>query len=181
MIFIFAACTKAKQEKQTLLFNCDSLIDHHAKQLSQTKARLTKSTSLRDAPLLTGTDIHQVQWEKELEAFKLVSIINKPVYRTAYDIEVVRDPKSNLIVKTWKAKGDEPVRLMKIYFLDKPGALKKWEAVVEKGNFVFRSQQKLEMEFGLLGNSQLERFTVSGFQKFFWGNPNTFTLQGLVK
>lgn len=181
LLFLTTACTKAKQEKQTLQFNSDSLLDYHSKQLSQSGATLTKSTSLRDAPLLPGVVAQSVKWEKELEPFRTISMINKPVYRNAYNIQIGRDPKSNLMVKTWTAKGDEPIRIMKIYYLNKSASLKRLEAVIEKGNFVFRSQQKFEMEFGLLGNSQLERFAISGFQNFFWGGSHTFTLQGSVE
>ena len=179
--FLILACSQAKQEKQVLQFNLDSLLDFHARQLSKTGARLNKSTSLKDTvKFLTGA-IQTVSWEKELEPFRMISAINKPIYRNAYTVTVERDPKSNLMVKSWKAKANEPVRLVKLYFLNNLSTLRKLETVVEKRNFIVSSRQKLEMDFNLFGNSQLERFAISGSQKFFWDNPQPFSLTAIVE
>ncbi len=181
LVFLLA-CRDPGQKLPAQQINFDSLINRQVQILSNQSSSLIKRTSVGQTTVETSLANQQVQWKKELEPFRIISLINKPVYRDSYESSVEPDPRSNLIIKSWVARGDEPLRTIRIFYLDHISQIKKIEARLEETNFVFTSYQDIQLDFTVLGGSpQLERYKISGMQKYFMGNLRGFSLEGIVQ
>jgi hypothetical protein len=142
------------------------------------KPRRLQSGSVQEIELKA----EQVNWKKELEPFRALSIINKPIYRAAYTISISRDLKSNLTIKAWTTTQDIPLKALRIYYLNTPDQIRKLEASIQDENFVFTSHRNVQLDFSVLGRPvQLQHYQISGSQKFFWGDQHSFTLEGLIQ
>jgi hypothetical protein len=150
--------------------------------LSHEDGILRKFTTVGNSPktevILNKKD---VSWNRELAPFSSLNLINKPVYRGRYKVSTFQDPKSNLKIKCWEAKGGEPIRRLKIYYLDNPAQIKRVEAMVESNSPIFSTNKVIEMEFSILGGGGiLESYRLSGSQRFFNGTRELFLLESFI-
>jgi len=174
------ACKAPDQERITLQFNCDGLIDSQIKWLAH-NASVKKFTTVGNFNEATEMSQNQVDWKTELELFRALANINKPIYRNTYSISVAPDPKSNLTIKSWLANGHAPIRSLKVYYLERPDEIKKIEATLEEKNFIFTSTKIIDMEFNVMSEiPKLERYKISGVQQFLFDKPNPFSVVGDV-
>jgi hypothetical protein len=182
VLISFFSCQQKTQKFQAGQLNFDSLLEHHINFLSKNGASLEKKSTVNETVNTSQVSTDVINWSSELEAFRILGVLNKPIHSGEYQIVETPDSKSNLIVKTWTAKTAVPVRLVRILYLDQPNMLKKLEAEVEQTNFVFSSSKKLTLEFNVLGGvSVAERYEISGSQSFFWGPPQYYSLAGLIR
>jgi hypothetical protein len=187
-VLLFAAlvglvsCQKPSTQNQGLLFNVDSLINYQINSLQQRKPVLHKLTVAGDELNETVLENTKVDWAKELEMFRVISVINKPIYRSAYAITITPDIRSNLTVKSWTAIQDVPVRIIKVYYLDDPHQIRRLEVYLKDENFVFSSHRTLKLLFGSLESPpQLQEYSISVYQKFVWDMPHNFSLRGQIQ
>src|SRR5687767_8698491 len=118
-LFLLAGCTAGKEESD--FYPIDSLVTKQLAQLVEMKARLHKTALLEgktDSVSYVPNDT--VAWAKELDIFRQLKIINKPVNHGSYLVDDnQRDPSSNLTVKAFTAaEKNLPVRYMKIFYQD---------------------------------------------------------------
>jgi len=182
---VFLVGLGCKQPDKPLSFfpiNPDSLIDSQLRWFSHQPTSLKKITSVSSSVLETELSFDKIKWGKELEPFRALSLINKPVYRYGYEVSVSPDPKSNLTIKSWTAKNRAPIRMIRIFYLNTPDQVKRIEASLEEKNFIFVTQKELQLEFSLMGSPiELERYKIAGYQKYFWGSPGSFSLEAFVR
>lgn len=172
-----------RQQPVTALYNIDSLVDHQSQALAQLQAGLAKQVIFNGK-----AEEGEVQpkdstgWNSELEIFKKMSVINKPVYRSKYiSEEAVSDPSSNLIIKTYRAVEDAPVAYLKIYYQNSPSQLRRIEAKLDEENSMYRSSRTFRMDFTRLENqSILKSYLITGGQKMMFDDTVTYEVKGTI-
>jgi hypothetical protein len=177
------ACKPTLEVKEEIQFNCDSLIAAQVKWLHQQNLALKKLTSVSGGNTFESfPETNKIDWKKELAPFSALNGVNKPSYRNSYMVSVFQDDKSNLKVKYWNAEGKEPpLRTLKVYFLTELDKVKNIEAVFVQKSLGFTSHKELKLEFNFIGGKTvLERYQVSGYQKFLTGSSEHYNIVGSV-
>lgn len=181
-IALFFSCCSSKEEYRPNLYAIDSLVRAQAKYLSENKATLTKVTRLGDVHgKVSVTPKDTSAWKKELEIFSTLDIINKPVNKDLYHIEVVADEKSNLSVKAFTTQEQLPVTYLKVYYHRSPDRIRKIEAQYNESNSLYKSARSLTMEFQQVENSAvLTSYSITGGQKMFLGDSVEYNIIGYL-
>ena len=185
-LILFVALTLFSCRKQlpvlpVLQINVDSLLDYHIRNLRSGDYSLEKVSRVGNHKATTSTHSKEINWSNELEAFRLISLINKPIYSDRYEVREAPDEKSNLTIKSWTAKEPLPITSLKVFFLKQPYQIKRMEAVIEQSNFVFSSSKELSLDFHVLGTRPTPGgYKISGQQKFFWEAPQYYSLEAIV-
>ena len=174
------SCQERVLTQSSSQINIDSLLHYQIEFLSQRKVSLLKNSVInRDS---ASTSISDVNWETELESFRAIDLLNKPIYADQYEIELDQDIKSNLKVKTWTAKRPLPLRSVRVLFLENPYQIKSLEAEIAQENRLFNSSKTLTLDFNVLGiKASIISYRIRGQQKFFGGDSQTYDLQGVVR
>lgn len=181
-LFLVSCGKRSTNLQLSSQINTDSLLDYHISVLSNSNALLTKSLKINNSVQTADVDDSKINWANELESFRTISLINKPIYLTSYNITFENDKKSNLLVRKWEVKQDLPLKKLKIYYLKDLSQIKRLEATIEQRNFVFSSTKQLSIDFGVLGADRMvDDYEVSGHQKLIWGEPQDFSIKGHVR
>jgi len=169
----------------------DSLINDQVRYLTKIDAGLFKE-ALLSGQTDTSTFIPQdtTAWVKELEIFRKLDEINKPVNKEFYEVNDGQiDPGSNLKVMAFvprsqlsdKIRRQLSIQYLKIYYqgsIDKP---RKLEALYDEENLLFGSARFLSMHFQQIGNrTVLTSYAVKGGQKMVLGDSVAFYISGRV-
>ncbi len=177
------ACNQTKEEKAYYL-NIDSLIQHQIEYLIKERASVSKMAvmnGLRQDSVFTPTD--SAAWARELDIFKEIGSINKPINRGNYEVtDGLPDDASNLTVRQLTAISELPIAYVKTFYQDVPAKLRKIEALYYQENSLLRSKRILTMEFTDLYNKNiLTSYSVEGGQKMFVGDSVHFTIKGSIR
>lgn len=176
----FMSCKKAQTPKAQIQINIDSLLDHQIQYLQTSTLELEKESRINSTINTASLKSNEVNWSNELEAFRSISTINKPTYYDQFKIETLPDPKSNMIIKSWVTE-ELPVKNLKVYFLKSSNQIKKIEVELTQTNFVFSSNRKLNINFSAFGPfPAIEQYEINGTQKFFWEEPQQYSLKGTI-
>jgi hypothetical protein len=180
--FILSSCHERGHESQSSTqINMDSLLNYHVNQLTKSKVHLSKVSNINNHISTTELSEGRVNWTTEFDSFRAIASINKPIHSSSYNIKVDADKKSNLLVKTWQTEQKLPLKKLKIYFLKDYSRIKRLEASVEQHNFVFSSTKEFSIDFSVLGmHPIIDLYRISGYQKFFWEEPQYFSLEGHI-
>ncbi|HEY5747481.1 MAG TPA: hypothetical protein VIU12_15485 [Chryseolinea sp.] len=187
------SCQTGKN-KPVALYNADSLITTQVAYLSEHKARLHKIAKLgaKESETTTAPDgVHN--WENELDIFRQLESVNKPMNRGNYAVEKSADSKSNLQVKTFRSRASEndprtrkqilgmPVKYLKIYYQNTPDNLRKIEAEYDESNTLYTGSRFLKMEFQQVYNKTvLTSYSITGGQKMFMGDSVSYNISAFV-
>jgi hypothetical protein len=179
-LFLLASCNKANLKYEKPYFDFDSLINAQSIALVSAGTTLSKSVSLNGTQDLSTVKTDSVVMAHELEVFRQLDVINKPLYRTAYDIvDGDRDLRSNLLMRTYKAKNPSPVPFITFYYLHDLNHLKKIESVYHENNTLYLTERTLYLEFDdISGLPSLTRYKVSGKQKMVLSDSVLFSIEG---
>jgi len=161
----------------------DSLITAQAQNLAEMRAGLFKEALLRGkADTLTYTPDDSLAWIHELDIFRKLDIINKPVNRDSYNIsDGLLDPGSNLTVKAFTTEKELPVVYLKIYYQGSIGKPRKIEALYDEANLLHQSARLLSMHFHQIENrTVLTSYSVRGGQQVVLGDSVTFFISGKI-
>lgn len=169
----------------------DSLVTKQIISLTKNKARLSKQAILNhkaDTTLSTPTDT--TAWVEELDIFRQLDIINKPINKGRYDVnDKLYDPGSNLTVKVFsikeavdeRSRKDMPLKYMRIYYDESPKSPRKIEAAYQESNALYENSRILTMEFQVINQQPLlTSYAVSGGQKMILGDSVTFSIKGTI-
>ena len=181
LVIAFVSCSR-KDEGTSTLFNVDSLISAQVQILSAQKAKLNKTSSL-DGEMSTISIIPSgtPAWKKELEIFNMLSVINKPINKSQYRIEVQADQTSNLKIKAFTNKSNLSVSYLKIYYQDSMAKIRKIKAEYIESNTLYKSKRILEMEFQPLNDKMtLTSYRVEGTQTMFIGDSVHYKIDTTV-
>lgn len=179
--FIVLSCHQRKKSYFGY-YNIDSLIESQIHYLPSRIILLDKKTGLNgkfDSVQIAVTDT--ILWSKELEVFRQLNIINKPIYAHSYHTENLPDVKSNLMVRSLISNEKIPIKYLKIYYQGSTTNLRMIEAFYHEENLLYGSSRKLLMEFENIYNKiTLVSYSIDGRQKMFLGDSVKFFLSGTV-
>ncbi|HEY8937779.1 MAG TPA: hypothetical protein VIM65_21275 [Cyclobacteriaceae bacterium] len=170
--------------KETRYFNIDSVVGNQVAYLPKVKSVLTKQVLFNgkeDSAVIAPKD--SVAWATELDVFRQLDVINKPINKGLYSVVDERDTKSNLMIRSFTSTNEElAVQILKIYYHNSIANLRKIEGLYLEKNYLYTSTINLSMEFDNLYNKiTLTNYTIEGSQKMFLGDSVNFTIAGRVK
>lgn len=181
IVTALASCTSQRQP--ATFYPIDSLVSGQIRYLTSIHARLFKEAFLSgNADTLTYSPKDTLQWISELDVFRKLDIINKPVNRDSYLIDDgLFDPGSNLTVRAFKSLKKLPVAYLKIYYQGVIGKPRKVEALYKEENILYQSTRVLSMDFQQIENrTVLTSYEIKGGQKMVFGDSVTFNIRGKV-
>ena len=182
------SCQTGKK-KAVALYNADSLITTQVAYLSEHKARLHKITKLGSKDSESVTIPESVKgWENELDIFRQLESVNKPVNRRLYVVERSSDVKSNLEIKSFIGKPEPgekavemPVKYLKVFYQNTPDNIRKIEAQYDESNTLYTGSRFLKMEFQQVYNKTvLTSYSITGGQKMFMGDSVSYDISAFV-
>ena len=179
--FLLFSCGKEPETKS--LYNIDSLVNAQVSFLQSRDARLHKIAFIsgqRDERFFSPSD--SAAWSMELDIFRKLDLINKPVNQGSYIVDDgLYDPSSNLTVKAISAVENLPVKYVRIFYQEHLHKPRKIEALYDDQNALYKSGRVLTMGFQQINNKcVLTSYSVKGGQKMFIGDSVAFLVEGKI-
>lgn len=178
-----AALSCESEKPPAAFYPIDSLISDQVHHLAAIGAGLFKEALLSgEADTITITCADTMVWKKELEIFRKLDEINKPVNKQNYKVTDRRvDPGSNLMVKAFESLEQLPVVYLKVYYQGNIRKPRKLEALYDEGNLLFQSARLLSMHFEQIeSKTVLTSYSVEGGQKMAFSDSVSFYIGGKV-
>lgn len=181
IMLLLAGCAQ-ETKNAAKYFDFDKLIDDQIILLANNHRQLKKSASLGETPKDTVFRPSAEEWNRELEAFRLLETINKPAFQKLYHIDdALSDTKSNLKIRQFSTDKSR-VALIKLFYHNDLSQLKKIECVLFQKNFLYASSDQLTLQFDDIdGRIALTGYTMHGYQKMLLSDTVRFTVQGLIE
>lgn len=163
-------------------FDMDSLVDRQLNYLKGAKASLTKSASIDNTRDQSTFTPDSTDWANELEVFRNLELINKPIYAEAYNItDGQKDVNSNLMVRSIIAKREVPIKFFKIYYQDAPHKIRKIEASLSEQNALYFTTRTFSIELNdVKGQMTLDKYSIQGVQKMILRDSVRFLISSHV-
>lgn len=161
----------------------DSLITGQIQYLTTIQAGLFKEALLSGkTDTLSYIPRDTIAWVNELDIFRKLEIINKPINKGSYLVDDgLFDPGSNLTVKAFTSLKKLPVVYLKVYYqgsIEKP---RKIEALFDEANPLYESARLLSMHFQQIDNrTLLTSYSIKGGQKMIFGDSVAFYIKGKI-
>ncbi|MEX1240150.1 MAG: hypothetical protein WEB30_10545 [Cyclobacteriaceae bacterium] len=171
------------EKSPAAFYPIDSLVSAQAGHLSNIKAGLFKEALLSgETDTLTYTPHDSVAWINELDIFRKLDIINKPVNTGSYLVDDgLLDRESNLTVKAFTSIKKLPVVYLKIYYQGTMARPRKIEALYDEGSPLHQSARLLSMYFQQIENKTvLTSYAIRGGQKMMFGDSVAFFINGKI-
>jgi hypothetical protein len=182
IVLLVVSCNRQNIKYDKPYFDFDSLVQIQIHRLANSKAILTKKTSLsggKDSTVLTPDT---TQWKHELDAFQQLDIINKPLFKGNYHSTDREDDHSNLLVRAYATKMKSPVAEVKFFYQDGYKKLKRIESAFKESNVLYSTSRKLELEFEEQeGVAMISKYRVQGFQKMILSDSVKFSIEGKLQ
>lgn len=171
------------ERRPAAFYPIDSLVTSQVHSLTGIHARLFKEALLGGkTDTVTYTPKDTVAWLNELDIFRKLDIINKPVNKGSYQVDDgLHDPASNLTVKAFKSLKELPVVYLKIYYQGNINKPRKLEALYDEENLLFHSARLVSMNFQQIQNQTiLTSYSIKGGQKMVFGDSVAFFIGGKI-
>ena len=181
LVIAISGCDTKKQK--TALFPIDSLVTRQIQLLTNIKAGLFKEALLKGRiDTVNYIPADTTQWVKELDIFRELKVINKPVNTGSYQIDDgLFDQRSNLKVKAFTSTEELPVVYLRVYYQATPDKPRRIEALYKEENILFASARLLSMHFEQIDNQTvLTAYDVKGGQKMIFSDSVTFYIKGKI-
>jgi hypothetical protein len=183
ILTILMGCNPNQQKEN--FYPIDSLITSQIISLSKEKAVLHKEAFFGGkSDTLTYIPGDTSAWVNELDIFRQLKIMNKPVNRGSYIVDDnLYDPGSNLTVKVFTSKKEElPVSSLRIFYDDALLRPRKIEAVYHEENPLYQSSKELCLEFQQINNKTLlTSYSITGGQKMILKDSVQFAIKGKIQ
>jgi len=176
-VSICVVSCERQEVKNADYFNVNELLDQQITLLSKSKTVVNKEANIDSLQEQSTFVPDSLGWANELEVFRYLEVINKPIYQGVYEQVDQKDEHSNLKVRVLKAKADAPVREFKIYYRDTFDHLKKIEAEIEEKNSLYYSSRKLSLQFD---DMLLSKYRISGVQKMILRDSVRYSIESKV-
>jgi hypothetical protein len=178
---LMSSCLTGQEESS--FYSIDSLVTGQLTELTEMKARLSKKAVVQGkTDTVSYVPKDTLAWGKELDIFRQLQVINKPINHGSYLVEDNKmDPASNLTVKEFTSTEELPVRYMKIFYQGSINKPRRIEALYDEKNSLYESSRLLSMEFQQVNNKTiLTSYSIDGGQKMILGDSVTFFIQGKI-
>lgn len=174
------SCNQTNQLYDKPYFDFDSLVNKQITSLVSAKASLTKSVLLNGKQDQSTVTADSSVIAHELDVFRQLDFINKPLYRNGYEIQDgEKDTQSNLNIRKYVAKSPSPVPFVTFYYQDEFRNLKKIESVYQENNTLYSTKRQLRLEFdNLTGTVLISRYSLFGNQKMILNDSVKFSIEG---
>ena len=176
--FFISACNRSNQQYDKAYFDFDSLINVQVAGLLKVQSTITKRSMINGKEDDSSFVLDSLKLANELDVFRQLDLINRPLYRNTYQIEDgVKDTKSNLFIRSYTAKSPSPVPFVKFYYRSSPRELKKIESVFYEENSLYDTRRNLLLEFDdSTGSLLLSGYQLSGTQKMILNDTVNFSV-----
>jgi hypothetical protein len=178
LIGLISVSCQEKRVVEKRYLDLDSLMNAQVAILSKSKVSLTKKAviGLKKDSSITVPD--SSAWSQELDVFRQLDLINRPIYRDVYQInDKMKDSKSNLLIYSLEARSKSPIPYLRLYYQDTPSRLKKLEAVYQESNSLYASHRLLKMYFDdTTGRPSLTGYLIEGDQKMILSDSIHYTI-----
>lgn len=183
MVLAIAASCSEHQPVVGSYYDIDSLFDKQIGFLLKAKATLEKNARVGEE------DSHVVfvpedsaSWAEELEIFRNLNVINKPVNRGLYLDTIRKDRSSNLTVRSFEALDDDlSVERLDIFFLNVPEDIRRIEAIYREDNVMFTTRRRLRVDFRKQdGGAIISAYNVTGGQKMLLGDSVRYAVTAKI-
>jgi hypothetical protein len=173
--FLFA-CSQSNQQYDKAYFDFDSLINEQVTGLMNVDATLHKRATINGKTDSTSFFVDSLNLSNELDVFRQLDLINKPLYRNSYEIkDGEKDTRSNLLVRSYTAKAPSPVPFVKFYYQASTQEVKKIESVFHEANALYDTRRNLTLLFDdSRGSHLLSGFQLRGTQKMILSDSVSF-------
>jgi hypothetical protein len=171
-LFLILACCDKPVSVRQMYYPIDSLLDNQIQLLRKENARVEKIASIGSEKSKHSFTPDSVQWIKELDVFRQIEIINKPVNAGNYRVVEQKDKKSNLTIRSFEAANDDlSIQVFRIYYLNTPAKLKQIEAHYIERNAMYTGRRFLSMRFhDITGSPYLSEYAIKGGHKMLFGD-----------
>lgn len=187
LLVILFGCNRSSILYDKPYFNFDSLVTVQVKLVGLARDSI-KKTAVMDGKIdVSQFVVDTVSMRNEMEVFRELDVINKPLFKNAYEIpKDEKDNKSNLWVRTYRLKNKADVTsavpYVRFFYLDDFQQVKKIESIFEEANSLYKTHRNLMMEFdGIEQGMKLKRYSISGFQKMILTDTVKFSIEGNVR
>lgn len=176
--WILSACNRTNQKYDKAYFDFDSLINVQVEGLLKSQTTIIKKSVINGKKNDSSFVPDSLKLANELDVFRQLDLINKPLYRNAYEIrDGEKDTKSNLLIRRYTSKTSSPVSFVIFYYRSSPLELKKIESVFHEENALYDTQRNLLLEFhDRSGSLLLSRYSLSGTQKMILNDTVNFSV-----
>lgn len=181
LFLLLAACGTPPTGSLPQRPNMDSLLNRQIELLLHHKALLIKSARLNGTASNTTYRPDSVQWQKEMDVFRSLSLLNKPAFLRGYHETVGKDEHSNLVRRRLTAV--EPLSLpqLSFYYLPPQTELKKIEATYREKNSLYVTERDLYLQFeNWREQPLLKSYRIRGFQKMISSDTVEFEIEGRI-
>jgi hypothetical protein len=171
------------EREPAAFYPIDSLVREQVLHLAEIQAGLFKEALLSGkTDTVKYIPADTAAWMKELEIFRKLNEINKPVNKGNYEVsDGLIDPESNLTVKAFTSLRELPVVYLKIYYQGRITKPRKIEALYDEENFLYESSRILSMHFEQIDNKTvLTAWSIKGGQHMIFGDSVTFYITGKI-
>ena len=188
LFFVTAFFVSCESERPPAAFYpVDSLVTAQVAHLRQTNAGLLKEVLLSGKNDTVTYRPDSLGWSNELDIFRKLDLINKPVNKGNYNIDDgLADAGSNLKVKAFIRKdNDEAMKLplvyLKIYYQGTIAKPRKIEALYDEANPLYESARLLSMHFQQIENQTvLTSYSIRGGQEMVFADSVAFYVSGKI-
>lgn len=181
IVLLLAGCSETREPETPTLLKFNKLIDTQIELLSQNNYALDKLAAIDTNRFHKAFVPNREGWRRELDIFRQIELINKPIHRKSYrSIGPLKDDKSNLQIHQYMS-ASSPLVMLRIYFQDEVGKMKRIEAIITESNLLYGSSKSLMLEFEeVAGAPLLSMYSIDGFQKVILRDTVTFHLKGQI-
>lgn len=182
LALLVSGCIKKDLQRDSEYFNFDSLINSQVDALVKAKSTLTKSVLLNGKTDQSMIAMDSALLAQELDVFRQLDLINKPLYKNAYEIlDGEKDSQSNLTIRRYKAKEIAPVPFVTFYYQNNFNKIKKIESVFREANSLYATERQMVLEFDdTSGNLLLSKYRLQGGQKMILSDSVLFDIEGTI-
>lgn len=176
--FVLSGCDRANQKYDKAYFDFDSLINVQVAGLLRAQSSISKKSMINGKQDESSFVPDSLKLAYELDVFRQLDIINKPLYRSAYEVkDGEKDTKSNLLIRSYTAKTPSPVHVVRFYYHSSTKDIRKIESVFQEENTLYDTRRNLFMEFeDSTGSSLLKGYQLSGTQKMILSDTVNFSV-----
>jgi hypothetical protein len=177
--FLLPACNRTNLKYDKAYIDLDSLINRQVIELGKVQSTISKKSVINGKEDESSFVADSLKLSNELDVFRQLDLINKPLYRNSYDVsDGEKDTKSNLLIRSYTARSASPVPFVKLYYRSTPRELKKIESVFHEENTLYDTRRTLLLEFDdSSGSPLLSGYQLHGTQKMILNDTVNFSVK----